>query len=144
MGQVHTPRYNTPINSNVNGFYEYLPQGYDGSNGSYPLIVFLHGKGALGTGDAATLPRVLNDGLAKLINDGKFPVSFAVNGSTHKFIVISPQFIAWQAPSDVEAVINYAVSHYRVNVNRVYITGLSMGGAVSGIMQATTAFMPTA
>lgn len=128
IGQVQTPRYKTVINSNTKGFYEYLPQGYTSDSSTYPLIVFLAGKASLGNGDATTLPRVLNDGLAKLINSGKFPVSFAVDGATFKFIVISPQFIVWQSPADVEAVIKYAISHYRVNINRVYVTGMSMGG----------------
>ncbi len=128
ISQVQTPRYNTFINENTKGFYEYLPQGYEATGKVYPLIIFLHGKGDLGNGDAATLPRVLTYGLPKLIKDGKFPVSFTVNDSSQKFIVISPEFVKWPAPQDVEAVINYAISHYRVNVNRVYLTGLSMGG----------------
>jgi hypothetical protein len=58
-----------------------------------------------------------------------FPVSFNVNGTDFKFIVISsPQFINWPTSSDVNAVIDYATSHYGVNKNRIYLTGLSMGG----------------
>lgn len=130
-GQVQTPRYNTPIGTNVKGFYEYLPQGYDLDNSTYPLLIFMHGVGELGNGDATALPKVLVNGLPKVINDGKFPVSFTVAGATHKFIVISPQFMAWPSPADVEAVLDYAISHYRVNSNRVYLTGLSMGGGAT-------------
>lgn len=126
--QVQTARYNTPINANTKGFYEYVPQGYSSGTGTYPLIIFLHGKGNLGNGDAATLPRVLWNGLPKLIKEGGFPSSFTVAGSTYKFIVISPQFVVWPSPADVEAVLNYAINRYRVNVNRVYLTGISMGG----------------
>jgi hypothetical protein len=128
VAQVQTPRYNTPIGTNVKGYYEYLPQGYETGTETYPLIVCLHGKGALGNGDAATMPSVLSGGVTHIIDIGKFPVSFTVNGTTHKFIVISPQFVAWQAPQDVDAVIKYAIAHYRVNVKRIYLTGLSMGG----------------
>jgi predicted peptidase len=129
--QVQTPRYNTVISSNSNGFYEYLPQGYETGNETYPLIIFIQGKGGLGTGDAATLPRLLQYGLPKLINDGKFPVSFMVDGMLHKFIVISPQFGVWPSPHHVGEVLNYAISHYRVNSSRIYLTGLSMGGGAT-------------
>ncbi|HEY0060322.1 MAG TPA: MopE-related protein, partial [Flavisolibacter sp.] len=127
-GQVQTPRYNIPVNANTRGFYEYLPQGYEAGNKYYPLIISLHGRGDLGNGDAATLPRVLSYGLPKLIWEGKFPPSFTLGDSIHRFIVLSPQFIEWPTPADVDAVINYALAHYRVNAARIYLTGLSMGG----------------
>ncbi len=122
-GQVQTPRYGVSINSNTTGFYEYLPQGYETGNQHYPLIISLHGKGDLGVGDAATLPRVLSYGLPRLINEGKFPAGFTVGDSTFRFIVISPQFTSWPDPPDVEAVINYVLAHYRVNRNLSILPG---------------------
>jgi hypothetical protein len=127
--QVQTAKYNQSIASNTNGFYEYLPEGYATGTQKYPLIVFIHGNGQRGNGDSLQLPRILQ-GLAKVIQDGKFPKSFTVNGATHRFIVLSPQFIVWPSPNQVEEVINYAVSHYRVNRSRIYLTGYSMGGGV--------------
>jgi poly(3-hydroxybutyrate) depolymerase len=127
--QVQTPRYISPT-PNCGGFYEYLPQGYN-SNETYPLIVFVHGLGELGQGTAGELPRILWNGLPKLINQGQFPTSFSVNGQTHKFIVISPQFKQWPGATDVNDVVNYAIQNYRVNTNRIYVTGLSMGGGVT-------------
>ena len=53
--QSHTPKY-TKICDNVLGFYEYLPAGYSTSGTTYPLLVFSHGLGELGHGDAASLP----------------------------------------------------------------------------------------
>src|SRR6187549_3974423 len=89
--QVQTPRY-ISMTSNTNGFYEYLPQGYDpNSSTTYPVIIFFHGIGELGSGNQWELPRILYTGLPGIINQGQFPVSFNVNGQTHKFIVISPQ-----------------------------------------------------
>jgi Predicted peptidase len=127
LSQVQTARY-INIGSNVHAFYEYLPQGYSSGSGSYPLIVFLHGLGELGAGNSSTLPAVANNGLPRLIRDGKFPASFTVNGTTHRFIVISPQFVAWPSAKDISDVIEYAVKTYRVNQQRIYVTGLSMGG----------------
>ena len=92
-------------------------------------MVFIHGLGELGNG-GTDLPKVLANGPPKLINNGLFPASFTVNSQQFSFIVISPQFIDWPGPLDAEAVINYAVQHYRVDSNRIYLTGLSMGGGV--------------
>jgi predicted peptidase len=66
-----------------------------------------------------------------LINYGLWPNSFTVNGQTHKFIVISPQFVDWPSSWDIDGIINYCVQNYKVNVNRIYLTGLSMGGGVT-------------
>ena len=124
--QVQTPR-NIATGPNNNGFYEYLPQGYSTSKTLYPLMVFLHGSGEVGNG-GSDLPLVLHHGPPQLINQGKFPTSFTVNGQTFSFIVISPQFIASPSDSDVSDVIKYAIAHYRVDTGRIYLTGLSMGG----------------
>lgn len=129
FSQVQTPRTNISISPKCNGFYEYLPQGYGSGNKLYPLIVFIHGLGELGNG-GTDLPKVLVNGPPKLINNGSFPASFTVNSQQFSFIVISPQFIDWPGPLDAQAVIDYAVQHYRVDINRIYMTGLSMGGGV--------------
>jgi len=114
---------------NSNGFYQYLPAGYSTGTTKYPLLVFLHGTGELGNG-TTDLPKLLDNGSPPdLIANGQFPTSFTVKGQTFSFIVISPQFVAWPSDDDVDAVINYAIAHYRVDTNRVYLTGLSMGGS---------------
>ncbi|HEY0066105.1 MAG TPA: carbohydrate-binding protein, partial [Flavisolibacter sp.] len=128
--QTHTPKYVALPNSN--GYYEYLPQGYNPAGSeTYPLIVFIHGVGELGNGDPSNLPRVLVTGLPAYIQWGRFPSSFNVNGQTHKFIVISPQFIGWPSPENVHSMIAYLKNTYRVNPNRIYVTGLSMGGGAT-------------
>src|SRR5206468_3296234 len=53
------------------------------------------------------------------------------NGKTFSFIVITPQFTYWPGGNDVQSVIDYCVSHYRVDQSRIYVTGLSMGGGVT-------------
>jgi Phospholipase/Carboxylesterase/Secretion system C-terminal sorting domain len=137
LSQVQTPRFIT-TSANSNGFYEYLPAGYNTGSQTYPLMIFVHGDGELGNG-GSDLPKVLVNGPPKLINNGQFPSSFTVNGNTYSFIVISPQFMEWPDATHVDAVINYAIAHYRVDVNRVYITGLSMGGAVAWGYPGTSA-----
>ena len=126
--QVQTARY-IATGPNSNGFYEYLPAGYSSGTTKYPLLVFLHGSDELGNG-TTDLPNILDDGSPPdLISEGKFPTSFTVNGQTFSFIVISPQFVAWPSDADVDDVIDYAIANYRVDTNRVYLTGLSMGGS---------------
>jgi len=113
------------------GFYEFLPPGYD-PNGTttYPLMVFLHGSGEVGNG-GSDISTVLRNGPPKLINAGTFPTSFTVGGKTFSFIVIAPQFKYWPGSYDADGMVQYAIQHYKVNTNRIYITGLSMGGGVT-------------
>lgn len=133
----HTGKFSPYIDANVNGFWEYLPRNYDADvTSKYPLLIFFHGAGEQGSEQTATvLNRVLRAGPPKLINSGGFPDSFFVAGRWHKFIVISPQIkngiigvSSTIQPSTVEAVIQYALSTYRVDVTRIYLCGLSMGG----------------
>lgn len=127
QAQVQSPKY-ISMGPNTNGYYEYLPQGYDpNSSQTYPVIVFVHGIGELGNG-GSDLSKILYTGLPAIISWGQFPTSFNVNGQNFKFIVISPQFVNWPSATDVEGVMNYVVSNYRVNTSRIYLTGLSMGG----------------
>lgn len=125
--QVQTARYISMI-SHTKAYYEYVPEGYPEPNKKYPLLIFLHGSGESGQGTAASLPIVLRNGPPKLINEGKFPKSFTVNNVNYKMLVISPQFTVWPTENDLDSVINYLIAHYPVDVNRVYLTGLSMGG----------------
>ena len=122
----------TPIYSSMtgfsNGYYEYLPQGYwNNAEEKFPLIIFVHGIGEYGN-VTSDLGKVLVHGTPKQINNGSFPTSFNVNGQNFKFIVLAPQFTGWAAYIQMNDVINYAVSHYKVDLNRIYLTGLSMGG----------------
>ncbi|RYY59883.1 MAG: hypothetical protein EOO05_11825 [Chitinophagaceae bacterium] len=128
--QVQTAKY-ISMTSNTNAFYEYLPEGYSSTGTKYPLIVFIHGMGELGAGNSSTLPKVLSNGIPKLAQNGTFPKSFVVNGQTHRFVVLSPQFVAWPQPANISGIIDYAIAHYNVDPSRVYVTGLSMGGGAT-------------
>ena len=124
-----TPRY-ISTGPNSNGFYEYLPKGYVEGTETYPLIVGIPGLDELGNG-TTQLPNILDDGIPMYITQHLFPETVTVNGQTSSFIVILPQFVAWPLSTDVDDVITYAEQNYRVDKNRIYLTGLSMGGGVT-------------
>lgn len=116
------------VSADIHGYYRALPARYDSTTKKYPLLVYLHGKGELGDGSLAALPRVLKNGTAALLKAGKFPPNFYVNGQNFSFIVVMPQFTRWPTADDVNSMINYAKSKYRVDTSRIYVAGLSMGG----------------
>lgn len=120
------------VNSNIGGFHIGLPALYDSTTKKYPLIVFIHGTGEKGNG-GSQLPAAGNIGIARLIKDKKFPPNFKVNNKNYSFIVVSPQIKSWDYNTnnmarDVNDMINYTIARYRIDVSRIYVSGLSMGG----------------
>ncbi len=93
----------------------YLPKDY-AQKESWPLLLFLHGAGERGD----DLDRVKVHGPPKLIAAGKeFP-----------FIVVSPQCPnnQWWQPHELASLLDEIVEKYAVDKDRIYVTGLSMGG----------------
>lgn len=98
----------------------YLPEAYPASTEPWPLIMFLHGAGERGS----DLAKVRKHGPAKLIDAGKrFP-----------FIIVSPQCPAngwWTSELQLRSLVALLADlqrRYRIDEDRVYLTGLSMGG----------------
>jgi pimeloyl-ACP methyl ester carboxylesterase len=94
----------------------YMPAGYDTDvTGKWPLMVFLHGSGERGT----DVERVAANGPPMLIEQGRnFPC-----------VVVSPQCSgSWWSATDLQPFIEDLVRQYRIDPDRVYLTGLSMGG----------------
>ncbi len=93
----------------------YLPKDY-GKEESWPLLLFLHGSGERGD----NLELVKKHGPPKLIAAGKeFP-----------FIVVSPQCPKnrrWE-PIELVALLNDLGRKHKMDEDRIYVTGLSMGG----------------
>lgn len=115
-------RYN--VNSNVAGFWQGVPAKYSTTTKKYPLILFIHGIGELGT----SLSRMNCCGLPRHLYNKTFPANFNVNGANHSFIVMAPQFKVRPSAAQVQSVIDYARSKFRIDDTRIYVTGLSMGG----------------
>ena len=133
--QTFTAKYNSGINSNVTGYYEYLPTGYSlpqNANKKYPVIFYFHGAGELGNVSSNNLEKLKQSAIPRIITAGKFPATFTVNNETFSYIVICPQFISSPInPTQVDAVINYILSQpsvYRIDLGKAYLTGFSLGG----------------
>jgi predicted peptidase len=97
----------------------YLPKGYgEKKDQKWPLILFLHGAGERGS----DLELVKKHGPPKLVDQGK----------ELPFIIVSPQCPAgtwWTEELDaLVALLDDVQSRYAVDPDRVYLTGLSMGG----------------
>lgn len=132
------------VNAAIGGFLSVLPSRYNVTTKLYPLIVSLHGAGQIGDGSYAQLQYLLASGIPKVVIQNKFPASFSVDGNSQSFIILAPQFKYWPSVADVASFINSAKKNYRVDVRRIYITGLSMGGVISSDVGATYPELVTA
>jgi predicted peptidase len=103
----------------------YLPKDYDAKE-SVPLMLFLHGAGERGD----DLQVVKKNGPPKLIEEGQaFPC-----------IVVSPQCPkdkSWET-FELSALLDEIVEKYKVDKDRIYVTGLSMGGFGTWALAATS------
>ena len=114
------------------GYLEYLPPNYETENKNFPLLIYLHGSGEDGDGSPASLEKVKSWGPPSHIASGH-NMCFTINGTEECFIVISPQIVSsyhtW--PRFVAALIDHILEgpdKYKVDPNRIYLTGLSRGG----------------
>lgn len=95
-----------------------LPDGYSQDTAmKWPLILFLHGSGESGH----DVEKVKVHGPPKLVTQGK----------KLPFIIVSPQAPdaanGWD-PNSLYFLLQDVKAKYRVDADRVYLTGLSMGG----------------
>ena len=100
-------------------YLAFLPEGYgEDTQKKWPLILFLHGMGE--RGDDLELLKL--HGIAKVVEEQP----------DLPFVAISPQCPEtswWHVEVDaLSALLDEVLGKYAVDENRVYLTGLSMGG----------------
>src|ERR1700712_3327829 len=117
------------------GFLEFRPSDY--GTQKHPLIVFLHGIGERGNG-TTQIGTVANNAIPLYCSRGA-SMRFTVGGVTSSFVVLSPQLsvqYGYWPTFYVKEMIKYAKANLQIDTNRIYITGLSLGGG--GVWAAIT------
>jgi predicted peptidase len=94
----------------------YLPPGYSPNGGKHwPLILFLHG----GNPQSESLDFIRTQGLC----------AFAISDPGLPFVIISPASPpGWFSTASLDALLDEVLKNYDVDPDRVYVTGLSLGG----------------
>jgi predicted peptidase len=113
--------FSAKIDRAVRGNYLlFLPDTHGQGDHKYPLILFLHGSGERGND-----PKVI----------GRFgPPLVALKQKGFPFIVLAPQCPGGKWWSDVDvtemvtSLLDKICKDYAVDPNRIYLTGMSMGG----------------
>jgi hypothetical protein len=125
------------------GFYTglmvWFPTDYNTNpTKDFPVIIYFPGKEAQGTGSLADLCKIITDGenaLPGRLERSEVPASVTVNGETHTYLVIAPQYNGYGNPNnthftypdETDALIDYIVDNYRIDERRIYLTGMSTG-----------------
>lgn len=102
--------------SNGYDFWLYAPQSYfDNPDAKMPLIIYLHGAKLCGHGLRSFHKYLTLDAIAK--------------GRNIEAMVVSPQNHGggWK-PERLNNILEWVVENYRVDTNRVYVVGMSLGG----------------
>ncbi len=100
--------------------YQYLvytPPHYDTTNQTFPLVIYLHGSSLRGS----DLNRVKAYGLPYYAN----------KGTTYPFVLVAPQCPgkkSWVTDNWFGPLYDTIKAHYRIDTNRVYVMGMSLGG----------------
>ena len=96
----------------------YLPKEYHSAKKKYPLLIYLHGSSQKG-----------ND-INKLKAYG--PPQLVEKGRDFDFIIVSPQCPAsarnWSEEDWFKSLFAELISKYEIDPDRIYLTGVSMGG----------------
>jgi predicted peptidase len=113
-GAQHAERLDAQVHVAMD-YLLFLPEGYEKKD-AWPLMLFLHGAGERGD----DLNLVKKHGPPKIVETKKdFP-----------FVLVSPQCKRnrWWEPFSLTALLDEICAKYKIDQDRIYVTGLSMGG----------------
>jgi len=101
-----------------------LPAGYQSGTDTFPLLLFLHGIAQKGSGSDKAIARVAADGPFRTMREGAWDSGLPL-------IVMGPQsggLQPWWRGKEVLRILRHAEQTYRVDPDRIYLSGISMGG----------------
>ncbi len=94
----------------------YFPANYSADK-TYPLVIFTHGMGEAGN----NINLLYRTGLPKVLKSGYRPF--------FDFIMVAPQHRSFSASTDwIPGILEDAKRRWKIDTNRIYLTGLSAGG----------------
>jgi predicted peptidase len=94
----------------------YLPVDYSSTETDWPLMIFLHGAGSA----------ITNINAIREVG----PPMLYEQGMDSNFVLVCPQLyddVHWDVDR-LYTLTNYIIDNYNIDLNRIYITGLSRGG----------------
>jgi len=97
----------------------YVPPEASNNTEPQPLILFLHGAGETGTNNVSQI----NGNIDNLLDSAKARGAFLYAPQATTFTWADPT-----RTTNVMSMIDQALTQYNVDMNRLYVTGLSMGG----------------
>ena len=115
--------YRDPATNRDMDYHMYIPQN---ATENMPLIVYLHGLGAVG-------PSKLNE------DNPLIQQAMDIYGDEYPFLILAPSsmlnksWLSKELPARVKSLIDYIADLYHVDRNKIIITGHSMGAA--GVMR---------
>ncbi|MBK8594388.1 MAG: prolyl oligopeptidase family serine peptidase [Holophagales bacterium] len=107
-------------------YLSYVPKGYEvDTERKWPLVIYLHGGSDRGT----DLKKLYSSGIPDQVYRGRdFP-----------FVMLAPQcpeHLRWSTDDWFESFIEEATTRYGIDVDRVYLTGPSLGGSGTWFLAA--------
>lgn len=118
------PLYVPVENPETLSYLLHLPAGYEDSQAPYPLLFFLHGIVQKGDGSGESLLRVAEHGPFRTMREGRWDQRLPM-------IVVGPQSTGvqpWWRGEEVRALLAHLNRTYRIDPDRRYLSGISMGG----------------
>lgn len=105
-------------------YLKYTPKK-PAANGKYPLLIFMHGAGERGCEDGSELDLVAIHGYLARVAEGK----------EYPFMIAAPQCPREQYwgsyMESLNRFLDYLIANNNIDISRIYLTGLSMGGTAS-------------
>ena len=128
-------------------FLLYTPPGYYSTTSPYPMLLSLHSKGEVGDDLTELTSRNPEQMPCRLIYMNRWPQHLP-------FVVVTPQLKPTDSNSDpqwpaeyIDEVVRYVTANFRIDLTRIYVTGISRGGTgawtyASAYPQKVAALLP--